>query len=64
MSPVWPGERWPGYFTRTLLHRVEPHNARRLSATLGLAECGAVGVRPRTGCDYAWCTSCPRCFRW
>lgn len=60
--PEWPGQAWPGYFTRMKLHRVEPVNAQRLAYTLGLAECGAVAVRPRNGADYSWCVPCRACF--
>jgi hypothetical protein len=58
----WPGSAWPGYFSRTQLHRVQVANSRRLSRILGLADCGAVCVRPRRGADYSYCTRCPRCF--
>lgn len=58
----WPGDHWPGYFTRTLLHLVQPANAQRISTTLGLADCGATAIRPSQTNDYHWCTPCPACF--
>ncbi|WP_116042956.1 hypothetical protein [Amycolatopsis palatopharyngis] len=61
-STEWPGSEWPGYFTRTLLHHVEANNSERLSPVLGIADCGAVCIRPRKGGDYSWCSPCPKCF--
>lgn len=58
----WPGDAWPGYFSRATLHRVEVANSERLARTLVLAGCGAVAVRPRSGADYGWCTPCRKCF--
>ncbi|GAB3494789.1 hypothetical protein [Amycolatopsis cihanbeyliensis] len=58
----WPGSAWPGYFSRTLLHHVEAGNSERISPVLGIADCGAVCIRPRKDVDYAWCTYCRNCY--
>lgn len=63
-APNWPPAEgdWPGYFTRTLLHRVQPANAARVAPTLGLADCGAVAIRPTRGHDYRAVVPCPACY--
>lgn len=63
-APNWPPAEgdWPGYFTRTLLHRVQPANATRVAPTLGLADCGAVAIRPHHANNHRWLVPCPTCY--